>query len=85
MRGFNALPPNIHRRSQTAGRHRPSGAGLCAAQEEGRELDGVLPVPQREDAVVLSQPRERDLLLFWLSQRRIGFHFCDGNRARRLS
>ncbi len=40
----NALPPDIHRRPQTTGRHRPGHPGLRAAQEEGRELDGVLPV-----------------------------------------
>jgi beta-glucosidase-like glycosyl hydrolase len=46
-----------------------------------RELDGVLPVPQGKDALVLRQSRQGNLLLFRLSQRRLGVQFCHGDRA----
>ena len=39
-----------------------------------READGTV-----KDALILRQSRETDLLLFWLSQRRLGFHFCNGD------
>src|SRR6266851_7519451 len=62
-----ALPANLHRRSQTPGRHRARHPGLRAVKKEGRKLDGVLPFPQGENAIFLRKSRERDLLLFWLS------------------
>ena len=36
-------------------------------EKEGRKLDGVLPFPQGENAIILRQSIERDLLLLWLS------------------
>ena len=60
------------------------GRAADQARQVGAEPQGALPVPLREDAVVLRLPRERELPLLRLRQARRRLHLGDGDRARRL-
>ena len=64
------FPADLHRRPEVAGRHRAGGPGVRAAAEGGRDVEGTVSVPRREDAVVPRQPREGVLPLLRLRRRR---------------
>ena len=65
-----SLPAAVHRRPEAARRHRRRHSGLRVAEEDGRHLQGSLPVSRREDAVVPCQPRQGLLPLLRLRRRR---------------
>ena len=72
----DAAVPGRHRR-----RHRP----LRPAQEGRRQLQRLLPVPQREDAVVHGEPVEAVLPLLRLRRARHGDRLPDGVRRQGVS
>ena len=60
------VSPAVHRRPSPAGQHRAGGAGLRAAAPRRHDVQGPLPVPFREDAVVPRRPGKGVLSLFRL-------------------
>ena len=52
------VPPVVHRRGPRRRRHRRGDPGLRVAAQGRRQLQGPVPVPHREVAVVHGQPRQ---------------------------
>ena len=71
----------FHPDAALPGRHRRGHRPLRPAQEGRRQLRGLLPVPQREDAVVHGEPDQAVLSLLRLRRARHRDRLPDGVRA----
>ena len=78
------IPSDFIQTLLSPGRHRRGDRPLGAAQEGGRQLRGLLPVPQREDALVHGQPHQAVLSLLRLRRARHGHRLPDGARRQVL-
>ena len=81
----DCFSPVLPRRPATPGRHRPGRAGVRVAAAGRQQLQGAVPVPQREDAVVQRQPRAGLLPLLRLRRRRQRLQVRRAARASRAS
>ena len=62
----------LHRRTHRPRRHRGDHRRARAAEEGGARVQGLLPVPRREDPLLLGQPRQAVLSLLRLRRARHG-------------
>ena len=82
--GIDALPRQLRRRGPQNGRHRPLRLRARPAQEDGHLLEGPVPVPPGEDAVVQRQQRPRRLPLLRLRRGRRRVQVRDAARQGQL-
>ncbi len=73
-------PPALHRRAHRPRGHRGGHRRARAAEEGGPRVQGLLPVPQREDPLLLGEPGQAVLPLLRLRQARHRARLSHGPR-----
>ena len=74
------IPQSLHRRARRARRHRRDHRRARAAEKSRPRIQGLLPVPQRENRLLLGQPRQAVLSLLRLRRARHGARLSDAVR-----